>query len=338
MNFSHPSPNSLQFDIYIQHTNSPTVFEYSGGQYFFNFNPLIANGGTLNYNFAGDSSSLPPNMRPRNPQIVGSQLRLAANTFPYAGNGVFMTNNGSPGTRIARMKITTTAPSMSNAPVSLSWRSSSPDPFTKIYAYIGNVNTNISSSANFLIDSSGILLTYNITLALEGLLRTANNTHNRRDTVTVFLRSAIAPYQIADSSRAVIDSITLKGTFVFRNASNGTYYLVVRHLFTLETWSKSGGEAVVFGNTYNYDFTSSISQAYGNNMVLRGTKYCLYSGNVNGDLVIDISDLSRVDNDVFNYRQGYLSTDLNGDFFVEGRDYLIIDNNRFRIASAPLYK
>ncbi|MBK8983791.1 MAG: hypothetical protein IPM38_16105 [Ignavibacteria bacterium] len=81
MNFLFVSPNIIEFDIRIEHTNSPTPFEYSSGQYFLNFNPLIANGGNLSFNYSTDSSDLPVNMRPRNPQISGSQLRLAANIF-----------------------------------------------------------------------------------------------------------------------------------------------------------------------------------------------------------------------------------------------------------------
>ncbi|MFZ1322758.1 MAG: hypothetical protein WAT71_14470 [Ignavibacteria bacterium] len=336
-NFSHPAPNVLQFEIYMQHTNSPTTFEYSGGQYFLNFNTDIANGGTLSYTFAGDTSDLPIYLRPRNPQISGNQLRLAANTFPGAGNGFIMTNNGSPGTRIATMKLTTTAAVLKNDPLKFEWRNSVPDPFTKIYAYVGSVNTNITNPANTSIDTSGIILTLNVKLAIEGLLRSASEKHDRRDTVIIQLAKSVSPFNIVDEAKAVLDSNTLSANFTFRNAVNGTYYIVVKHHNSIETWSKAGGQSFIVGNNYNYDFTTSITQAYGNNMVLRGTKYCIYSGDVNQDYLIDISDLSDVDNDVFNYVSGYVNTDLNGDYLVEGRDQNIIDNNRFRIVRNPVF-
>jgi len=57
--------NQLEWDIYMSHTNFPTTFEYSGGQYYFNFNPDIANGGILTYSIVG--SDLPQHMQPRNP-------------------------------------------------------------------------------------------------------------------------------------------------------------------------------------------------------------------------------------------------------------------------------
>ncbi|HQY19717.1 MAG TPA: hypothetical protein PK294_00365 [Ignavibacteria bacterium] len=336
-NFSHPAPNVLQFDIFIEHTNAPTTFEYSGGQYFFNFNPLIANGGTLSYTYAGDTSELPQHMRPRNPQISGNQLRLASNLFPGAGNGFIMTNNGNPGTRIVSMKLTTTAPSLTNAPLSFEWRNNLPDPYTKIYAYVGNTNTNITSNAVHSIDSSGIILTFNLKVAIDGLLKTAFHVHNRRDTVTVYLAKSVAPYNYVDSATNIIDSLSLSATFTYRNAVNGTYYLVVKHYNSLETWSKAGGETVMNGNIYNYDFTTSASKAYGNNLALRGTLYCIYSGDVNQDYIIDISDLSDVDNDVFTYASGFRPTDFNGDFVVEGRDMSIIDNNRNKLIRNPIY-
>jgi len=336
-NFSNPVPNVLEFDIYIEHTNSPTAFEYSGGQYFFNFNPMIANGGELFFSFAGDTSDLPVQLRPRNPKITGNQLQLASNNFPGAGNGYIMTDNGSPGTRIVSMKITTTAPALSNDPLNFQWRNALPDPFTKIYAYIGNVNTNVTSNAAHIIDTSGIFITYNIKIAIDGLLRTAFSHHTRRDTVTVYLANSVSPYNFIDSATNIIDSLTLSATYNFGNAVNGTYYLVIKHHNSIETWSKAGGENVMNGNVYNYDFTSSAAMAYGNNLVFKGSLYCIYSGDVNQDFIIDISDLSDVDNDVYNYASGYKATDFNGDYIVEGRDMSIIDNNRNKIIRNPIF-
>ncbi|MBK8983792.1 MAG: hypothetical protein IPM38_16110 [Ignavibacteria bacterium] len=91
------------------------------------------------------------------------------------GNGFIMTNNGSPGTKIARMKLQTTASSFAEVPLLFEWRNQSPDPFTKIYAYINNLNINVSPNALFSIDTSGILSTVNIKVAVEGLYRTILN-------------------------------------------------------------------------------------------------------------------------------------------------------------------
>ncbi|MFZ1322761.1 MAG: hypothetical protein WAT71_14485 [Ignavibacteria bacterium] len=329
MNFSFPAPNALEFEIRIEHTNSPTVFEYSGGQYFLNVNTAIANGGTLTYKYANDTSDLPVNMRPRNPQISGSQLRLATNIFPSAGNGFIMTNNGSPGTKIVKMRLETTALSLANVPLNLQWRSQLPDPFTKIYSYIGTTNTNVSSGAFFDIDTSGISMTVNAKVAVEGLFRAINNKHIRQDSIKMFLRNSVSPYNLVDSAIALLDSNTLQAFLTFRFIPAGNYYLVMKYKNSIETWSRSGGENIQYGTTYQYDFTDNINKAYGNNLFLKGSKYCLYSGDVDRSGFIDISDMSRIYNDGTNFLTGEVVTDLNGDRFVDIDDLAIADNNVF---------
>ena len=83
------------------------------------------------------------------------------------------------------------------------------------------------------------------------------------------------------------------------------------------------------GITGNYDFTSLQSQTYGNNSVLVGLKYCIPSGDVNQDGIIDASDVSEVDNDASLSLSGYVQSDLNGDDFVDAADLSIVDNNSY---------
>ncbi|MBK7446256.1 MAG: hypothetical protein IPJ45_09585 [Ignavibacteria bacterium] len=73
-----------------------------------------------------------------------------------------------------------------------------------------------------------------------------------------------------------------------------------------------------------YDFTTSSSQAYGNNLLLMGTKFTIYSGDINQDEVIDASDMSEVDNDAYNSVSGYVRTDLTGDDFVDAQDLTLL--------------
>lgn len=101
MNFTfYGCPHKIiEFDIYMEHTNAPTPFIYAMGQYFFDFNPAIANGGILTYSIVG--SDLRSDLIPRNPTISGTQLRLAVNNIPGSDNGFNMTNNGYPGQRLS---------------------------------------------------------------------------------------------------------------------------------------------------------------------------------------------------------------------------------------------
>jgi hypothetical protein len=77
----------------------------------------------------------------------------------------------------------------------------------------------------------------------------------------------------------------------------------------------------------NYDFTSSQSQAYGNNLKLRGSKYCIFSGECFRDGIIDLSDLILIGNDASAFTIGYVLTDLDGNNSVSLSDLLIAYNN-----------
>jgi len=145
--------DKIEWDIYILHTNPPTVFEYSAGQYILNFDKgLIVDGGTLTFSIVG--SDLPPNLVPRNPTVYLAggehQLRLAANIPPLPGNGFIMTNNsnsnGGSGTLIARVRLSTTThfETIFYDPQIL-WRNGPSSPYTKVYSYVGTTFTEITN-------------------------------------------------------------------------------------------------------------------------------------------------------------------------------------------------
>ena len=146
------------------------------------------------------------------------------------------------------------------------------------------------------------------------------------DTLTVFLRKNISPFDIADSSKSVLNSSGY-GEFSFSKASEeSVYYYQLSHRNSLETWSKAGGEIFSLSKAV-YDFTDSDSKAFGNNLKMKGSKYCIYNGDVNNDGVIDLTDLVIVFNDVSNLSSGYLVSDINGDEFTDLSDLLIVYNN-----------
>ena len=104
------------------------------------------------------------------------------------------------------------------------------------------------------------------------------------DTVTVLLKNTSAPYTTIDQEKVKLNT-SGNGFVKFRQAVNGTnYYLVVQHRNRIETWSKLGQQ---FTNSEMiYNFTSSSYQAFGDNLKQKGTKWCIYSGDVNQDGVI----------------------------------------------------
>lgn len=190
------------------------------------------------------------------------------------------------------------------------------------------------------LESSIILKTTNggiapLNLNLSGLIEglyDSNSGFMKGDTVNVYLRNSASPYLIIDSAKKYLDS-TGHCALSFFNAVNSTpYYIVIKHRNSIETWS---GSAVSFAlDSLTYDFKSAASQAYGNNLVLKGTKYCFYGGDADQSGVVDASDLALIDNDAFNFVMGaYVITDLNFDNQVDGVDLAIGDNNAYNFVA-----
>jgi len=152
-NFNRQAADSLTFEIYIHHTNSGSVnqFQYAAGQFFFLFNPAIANGGTLTYKIIG--SGLPQNQQPRNPTVSNNELRLAGNATVGQGNG-YILSSVAPGTMVVKMSLKTSASSFApGVNLDLQWKNApGPGFFTRIYAYVNMLNTEVTIPANHFID------------------------------------------------------------------------------------------------------------------------------------------------------------------------------------------
>lgn len=139
-----------------------------------------------------------------------------------------------------------------------------------------------------------------------------------------FRRNAY-PYDVIATANCFKDSLGHYSVELVDSIPAGSYYIAVRSQNTLETWSAN---PVYFnGTSLNYNFTTSASKAYGNNMILVGNKWRFYSGDMNQDQIIDASDLVMIDNDVYNFVMGDVVTDLNGDGIVDLSDMIIADNN-----------
>jgi endonuclease/exonuclease/phosphatase family metal-dependent hydrolase len=145
------------------------------------------------------------------------------------------------------------------------------------------------------------------------------------DTVTIELRNSGSPYSLVDEAKIVLDN-TGQATPKFYNADNGIpYYLVVKHRNAVETWSAL--PQTFTANTLAYDFTTGSDKAYGNNLKLVGSKWCIYGGDVNQDGFVETADLNMVFNDNVSGASGYIPSDLNGDLFTEIEDLNIVFRN-----------
>ena len=187
-----------------------------------------------------------------------------------------------------------------------------------------DIHGNISPLSTADTASLESITTINVTVIPEGLLNTGTNQLRMRDTIKAKLWDLTGSV-IVDSATAVIDSITFIASFSFKNVPSGDYYLAIVHRNSIETWSKTGGENYTRGTTATYDFTSANSQAYGNNLKLKGGKYCLYSGDVNGSGVINSTDRTLIRSNVG--QTGYIKYDLDGNGVVNSADRTIVRNN-----------
>lgn len=148
------------------------------------------------------------------------------------------------------------------------------------------------------------------------------------DSVKIYLRESISPHMIIDSSTGMLNS-SGSGLFSFTKADNATgYFIMIKHRNSVETWSSAVNIFTI--NKLDYDFSLNQASAFDNNLVLKGSKYCIYSGDVNQDGAVDASDLSIVENSVLNSGNGYISSDLNGDNTSDAADLSIVENNIFK--------
>ncbi len=162
----------------------------------------------------------------------------------------------------------------------------------------------------------------NLTAGIQGFW---NGTTQVSDTVKCHLRNSTSPYSEVAVISSVLDNSGFS-SFIFNTVPAGSYYIEITHRNSLETWSASP-QAVVPGGTYNYNFTSAASQAYGNNLILTSGKYCDYSGDVNQDGFINLADVLLIFNASSVFSTGYIVTDVNGDSIADLTDITYAYNN-----------
>ena len=164
--------------------------------------------------------------------------------------------------------------------------------------------------------------TLNVSALIEGFY---NGTTMVNDTVLVELRNSISPYSLVDQRKLVLNSSGSGSGLFFPPIDASLYYIVVKHRNSIETWSATGKSFTA--GLLSYDFTTDSAKAYGNNMVKRGLKWCIFSGDINRDQFIDGSDVAECFNASNLGISGYVTADLNGDDFVDGSDVSIAFNN-----------
>ncbi|MBL7885727.1 MAG: fibronectin type III domain-containing protein [Flavobacterium sp.] len=180
--------------------------------------------------------------------------------------------------------------------------------------------------------------TLNLKLYLEGYYDTT--THSMRsvqfnqgtssnpndvDTINVELRDASTPTTLIATAPAILQT---NGTAVcnYPTAPSGSFYVVVNHRNSVQTWSAT---PITIGPTAaTYDFSDAATKAFGNNLVqLESGAWGCYTGDMNQDGNVDNSDYSNWEVDANEFAFGNFATDLNGDGNVDNSDFSIWENN-----------
>jgi len=194
----------------------------------------------------------------------------------------------------------------------------------------------VAYSNAFLVSVTKML---NIKVFLEGLyagggiMNQANGNSGHQfavgiaDTIKVELHNASAPYATAYSFGNL--NLLTDGTIAIDAVSgsiSGSYYIVVKHRNSIETWSNSAVNFIGAG-PFSYDFTVDIATAYGNNLKPMGSIFAIFAGDANQDGIVDASDMAAIDNASTAIQTGYYPEDINGEGLVDASDMAIIDNN-----------
>jgi hypothetical protein len=246
-----------------------------------------------------------------------------------SGNTVVVNGLPSAGTWALYKTLTSVTPNVTTEVATgtgTSYTVTGLDPGTYTFKVANNNFCISGNSTPVTIGASG--LTLNLTAAIQGYLNTTTNRMNMTDKIKVILRANVAPaYAALDSAIVNLDSASLGATMTFHPASTAaSYYIVVKHRNSIETWSNP----VTFTSTsLSYNFTDAATEAYGNNLIQKGTKFCIYGADVNQDRTIDLKDASPIQNAINNYLAGYLlPTDVTGDHLVDLKDSSVEFNNQ----------
>jgi len=207
---------------------------------------------------------------------------------------------------------------------------------------IDSLGTDCDDTNPLLTDNCSTGSVVNLTLFVEGYYVGSNTMNSVKlnqdyaspadevEDLIIELHDA-ADYSLVDTA---IGTLKTDGTLsvTFNTAAAGSYYIAVKGSNLVQTWS---AEPQAVGTTpLDYDFSTSASQAYGDNMrEIETGVFAFYSGDVNQDEGVDNLDTEALLIDIDTSNFGVLTTDLNGDGGVDNLDtdniFPNIDNSIF---------
>ncbi len=177
----------------------------------------------------------------------------------------------------------------------------------------------------------------NINFKIEGYLNpdgtmkpVANNQDSTQPITDVEAVNCVLYDTTGEEIEVASGMLKTDGTLQTAFSSTGTFWLGVRGKNSLEVFTDA--LITLNGTAVSYDFTA---QSKGQNEVAVGV-YAAYSGDVNGDGVIDADDEEIIDNALNNSFYGVQPTDLNGDGVVDNSDKDFYFANVGRTVAYPI--
>lgn len=199
-------------------------------------------------------------------------------------------------------------------------------PIPGITTDIDNNTRSVTSPYRGADEPAASTRTLNLTINFQAI--NLPTSMDDQDTIKVVLKSAGVGHATVDSAMGFGGS-SIPDDFEFSNAVDGVpYYVVVYHRNSVPTWSAS---TVTFvSGAASYDFTTAQSQAFGNNQVLVGSEWSIYTGEVvkTFPAVVNLADITLIYNASTSFTSGpYVLTDLNWNGAVNLADIVFAYNN-----------
>lgn len=106
---------------------------------------------------------------------------------------------------------------------------------------------------------------------------------------------------------------------------NGSYYVTIKHRNSIALVS---AEPVAFSEpSFSLDFRLEGTAFMDNMHVLPDGMRLMYTGDIDQDGAVDLTDVNLIENDANIFQSGYRPADLNGDGCIDASDMIRADNN-----------
>jgi hypothetical protein len=338
-NESFVASNIFEFDLYLTRSGSVPL-ELAGINTGIILNTNFVNGGSITPSLMPGSelntSQVPANIAY---DAVYRCVKIAPKKPPRdygtgLTSGTMISN--TTGTKVCRVRLTNSV-DFGADPLTYTWSMNLWPYHTVVGAFVSGVPHLVSA---VITDATSHSMANSLTLFLEGLFIGTGN-HQAQDEFGNHFGGPVADVITVKLANATTHSIdyTSNPSNVYTNGNcsfsapasiSGSYYLVVNHRNSIETWSAS---PVVFGSgMIAYNFTDAASKAFGSNMIEKAAgKWAFFSGDVNQDGLVDSGDMNPVENASTAITYGYVVEDVNGDGLVDSGDMNLTENNSMAI-------